>query len=61
MSLTYGYDLKKGDKMLEAPEKASKCMEPVLQPGALLVNYLPFCAVFGFIPVILVVPNSTFQ
>jgi cytochrome P450 len=42
MSLTYGYDIKKGDKMLEAPEKASEFMEPVLQPGALLVNYLPF-------------------
>jgi hypothetical protein len=58
MSLTYGYDLKKDDKMLEAPEKASKFMEPVLQPGALLVNYLPFCAISGFIPIMLVVPNS---
>jgi hypothetical protein len=61
MSLTYGYDIKKGDKMLEAPEKASEFMEPVLQPGALLVNYLPFCAVFGFISIVLVVPNSTFS
>ena len=47
MSLTFGYDLKKGDKILEAPEKVSKLMEPVLQPGALLANYLPFRAVFG--------------
>ncbi len=45
MSLAYGYDLKKGDKMLEAPEKASELLVPVLQPGALLVNYFPFCAV----------------
>lgn len=58
MSLTYGYDLKKGDKMLEAPEMASEFMRPVLQPGALLANYLPFCAVF---PLMLVVPNSTLQ
>jgi hypothetical protein len=60
MSLTYGYDLKKGDKMLEAPERASEFMERVLQPGASLANYLPLCAVFGFIPVMLVVPDSTF-
>jgi len=60
MSLTYGYDLKKGDKMLEAVEKASELMNPIFQPGALLVNHLPFRAGFGFIPVILAVPNSTF-
>lgn len=60
MSLTYGYDLKKGDKMLEATEMASKLMEPILQPGGSLVNHLPFCTVFGLIPAVLVVPNSTF-
>jgi hypothetical protein len=59
MSLTYGYDLKKKDKMLEAPEQAFKLMGPVFRPGAL--NYLPFCAVFSSIPVMPVVSNSNFQ
>ena len=61
MSLTYGYDLKKGDKLLEAPEKASEIIIPVFQPGASLVNHFPLCAVSCFTPVMLVVPNSTFQ
>jgi hypothetical protein len=47
MSLTYGYDLKKGDKMLEAPEKTSELLTLVTQPGALLANHFPFCAVSG--------------
>jgi hypothetical protein len=46
--------------MLEAPEKASDLLRPVLEPGGSLVNYLPFCAASGFIPVMLVVPNSIF-
>jgi hypothetical protein len=58
MSLTYGYDLKKGDKMLEAPEKVSELIAPVLQPGASLVNHFPLCAVSGFTSVLLVVPNT---
>ncbi len=41
------------EEMLGAPEQAFKLMGPVLQPGALLINYLPFCAVFSFIPVML--------
>jgi hypothetical protein len=45
MTLTYGYNLKKSDKMLEAPEKALEMLTPVLQPGALLVNHFPFRAV----------------
>ncbi|KAI0273084.1 cytochrome P450 [Russula aff. rugulosa BPL654] len=47
MTLTYGYNLKKSDKMLEAPEKALEMLTPVLQPGALLVNHFPF---LRFIP-----------
>ena len=50
MSLAYGYDLKDGDKMLEAPVEASKIMTPLVVPGAVLVNYLPFCALSDFHP-----------
>jgi hypothetical protein len=61
MSLTYGYDIKKGDKMIEAPEKILELMDPVLKPGGSLVNHIPFCAVSRFISVVLVVPNGIFQ
>jgi hypothetical protein len=61
MSLTYGYDLKKGDKMLEAAEITSKLLKPVLKPGGSLVNHLPFCAASVFIPVMQVVSHSIFQ
>jgi hypothetical protein len=60
MSLTYGYDLKDGDKMLEAPVQAAKLLSPLIRPGAALINHLPFCAVSNFIPAMLVVPNSYF-
>ena len=50
MSLTYGYDLKDGDKILEAPRQNSKLLAPLTLPGAALVNHLPFCAVFDSIP-----------
>jgi hypothetical protein len=45
MSLTFGYDLKDGDKILEAPDKLASILRPVTVPvrGA-LVNLLPFCA-----------------
>jgi hypothetical protein len=45
MSLTFGYDLKDGDKILEAPLQVSRLLGPLSQPGAALVNYFPFCAV----------------
>jgi hypothetical protein len=61
MSVTYGYDLKKGDKFLEATKMASELVTPVIQPGGSLVNYFPLCAVSAFAPVMLVVPNNTFQ
>ena len=44
MSLTYGYDLKDGDKILEAPIQIGETMSPLLLPGAALVNHFPFCA-----------------
>ena len=61
MSLTFGYDLKKNDRMLEAPHKVSELMKLLLQPGASLVNHFPFCAVSDFVPVMLVMPNSPSQ
>ncbi|KAH9994265.1 cytochrome P450 [Russula vinacea] len=42
MSLTYGYDLKDGDKILEAPHQIAKTLTPLLLPEAVLVNHLPF-------------------
>jgi hypothetical protein len=52
MSLTYGYDLKDGDKILEAPVQTNEFLSPLLVPGATLVNHLPFCAIARFIPAI---------
>ena len=45
MSLTYGYDLKDGDKILEAPTGAAEILSPLLLPGRALVNHLPFSAI----------------
>ena len=50
MSLTYGYDLKGGDKILDAPVQANELLSPLVLPGATLVNQLPFCTIFRFIP-----------
>ena len=52
MSLTYGYDLKDGDEILEAPVQTNELLSPLLLPGAALVNHLPFCAISRFIPAI---------
>jgi hypothetical protein len=52
MSLTYGYDPKAGDKILEAPVQANGLLSPLLRPGAALVNHLPFCAITRFISTI---------
>jgi hypothetical protein len=60
MSLTYGYDVKDGDKFLEAPVQASKLLTPLLLPGALLVNHLPFCAAYNFLRAVLVVSHVIF-
>jgi len=63
MSITFGYDLKDDDRMVEAPHQINKLMGPFTVPGAALVNYLPFCALSNFIPAsaMLVVPNIYFQ
>jgi hypothetical protein len=50
MSIAFGYDLKKGDRMVEAPDQIIKLMRPFNVPGPALVNYLPFCALSNFIP-----------
>jgi hypothetical protein len=50
MSLTYGYDLKEGDKMLEAPIQIIELVAPLVLPGAALVNHFPFSAPCYFIP-----------
>ncbi|KAI0253714.1 cytochrome P450 [Lactifluus subvellereus] len=43
MSLTYGYDLKShDDKMIVAPVQVTRIAAPLVLPGALLVNHLPF-------------------
>jgi hypothetical protein len=61
MSFTYGYDLKDGDKILEAPVQAGELLSPLILPGAALVNYLPFCAISRFIPVIPPASHLYFQ
>ena len=61
MSVTYGYDLKDGDKILRPQEWAAEILSPLLLPGAALVNHLPFCAVSNFVPAILVVSHSRFS
>jgi hypothetical protein len=48
MSLTYGYDLKDGDKILEALVQLSEIMSPLVLPGGALVNH-PFLCAFNFI------------
>lgn len=40
MSLTYGYNLKDGDKILEAPKQLN-----ILLRGLITVQILPFCAI----------------
>ena len=57
MSLTYGYDLKAGDRFLEAPVQTSEIVSRHVLPGAALVNYLPFCTPFSSIPFMLVLPH----
>lgn len=61
MSVTYGYDLKDGDKILEPAVQIAKMLSRLIRPGAALVNYLPICAVSNFIAAILMVLNGYFQ
>ena len=57
MSVTYGYDLKDGDKILEPPEWGAEILSALVLPGAALVNHLPFCTASDFVPSILVVSH----
>jgi hypothetical protein len=61
MSVTFGYDLKDGDKILEAPEWAAEVLTSLVMPGAALVNHLPFCTVSDFVPAKLVVSHCRFS
>lgn len=61
MSLTYGYDLKDGDKILEAPHRTTKLMAPLVLPGAALVNHVPICAISNFVPAVLGPPHIYFS
>ena len=58
MSLTYGYDLKDGDKILEAPAGAAEKLSPLLLPGGTLVNHIPLCTNSNFILPIIVASHS---
>ena len=61
MSLTYGYDLKDGDKILEAPVQMNELLSPLMLPGSTLVNHLSFCAITRFIPAMLPASHSYSQ
>ena len=61
MSITFGYDLKEGDKIVEAPDQITYLTRPFAIPGSALVNYLPFCEHSNLIPVVLAVSNSHIQ
>ena len=50
MSLTFGYDMKDGDKILEASNQFTGILRPLVVPGrGAVVNHFPFCTVFTFI------------
>ena len=61
MSATYGYDLKDGDKILEAPVQTSDTLTTLTLPGAALVNDIPICVASYIIPAMLVVSHRYFQ
>ena len=58
MSITFGYDLKRGDRIVEAPNQIIKLITPFDVPGVALVNYLPFCALSNFIPAVFRMPDG---
>jgi hypothetical protein len=61
MSVTYGYDLKDGDKILEAAVQTAALLSPLLLPGATPVNDFPFCAITSFIHAILPASQQLFS
>ncbi|KAI0288685.1 cytochrome P450 [Russula brevipes] len=42
MSLTYGYELRENDDILDPPHKTGEIMSQLALPGAALINHLPF-------------------
>jgi hypothetical protein len=61
MSVTYGYDLKEGDKILEAPVQTAELLSPLMLPGATPVNHVPLCAITRLIHAILPASHSYFS
>ena len=45
MSLTFGYDLKDGDKILEATEQQTKILNKLAPTIGAPINLLPFCII----------------
>ena len=50
MSLTFGYDLKDGDKILEAPKELNNIMRRIAPAGIAQAYLFPFCAASNFFP-----------
>ena len=48
MSLTFGYDLKDGDKILEATEQQAKILNKMVPSIGAPINLLPFCMISKF-------------
>ena len=61
MSLTFGYDLKDDDKILEAPNQLSGILRGCTPSGQALLRLLPFCAISQLCPRLLLVSQSHFQ
>ena len=49
MSLTFSYDLKDGDKILEAPNQLNSILRGLAPAGIAPLQLLPYCAVSSFI------------
>ncbi len=51
MSLTFGYDLKDNDKILQPLNQLANILGPLSTPGrGALINLFPFCAGLDFTP-----------
>ena len=50
MSLTFGYDLTDGDKILEALDQQTKILNKLAPGIGAPVNLFPFCAVSKLLP-----------
>ena len=61
MSVTYDYNLKIGDKILEAPVQVLKMMSQLTLPGRALVNQLSFRTVLNFVLSVMAMPHSFYS